>query len=267
MRHSAVRGLAFLLLFCGLFPCLPGIANAQDNAEETHAPPKITLQLDTDIRQALAQIFMAMGVSYSITPSVKEERVLCSFKETPARIALESVLRNASQPLTYRFNDNVYTVLPRFEAPPTVAWHGKVVLRLHKKGRVDPMVLDLRGSARCDQTIHLEGRIEGFIEARGLQASHIKLSIRPCADWKTGGELWEADGRVDLTWKPQGEKRPLRWYQSFKGLVYDQEDANSKGRGRPLTSMTFQAKDSKLPLLAVEIYLLPSILSQTIGIQ
>ncbi len=73
---------------------------------------KVTLNLENaDIRYALKMLFEMVGVNYVLEENV-QGAVTASLTDVSFRVALENILRTTQSqlPLTYRVQDNVYTV-------------------------------------------------------------------------------------------------------------------------------------------------------------
>ncbi len=83
-------------------------------SEVTHENGSLTARFrHADIVEALTQVFDALGVNYVISPDVAKGTVTCSFKGLPLGEVLSSMLKGAHQQLTWRFEGNVYYVVPK----------------------------------------------------------------------------------------------------------------------------------------------------------
>jgi len=87
-------------------------APAYAQADESVSNKKVTLNFENaDIRYALKMLFNMVGVNYLLDENVQGS-VTASLNDVTFRVALENILRTTQSqvPLTYRVQDNVYTV-------------------------------------------------------------------------------------------------------------------------------------------------------------
>jgi type II secretory pathway component GspD/PulD (secretin) len=68
-----------------------------------------------DIHAALKKFFDGIESSYMIKSNVEVDRVTCSLRNVTREKALETILAAVKQPLTYRVEEGVYTILPKAE--------------------------------------------------------------------------------------------------------------------------------------------------------
>jgi hypothetical protein len=101
---------------CLLTAGAPSLALAQaDGVTQDLNNKKVTLNLENaDIRYGLKLLFQAVGANYSIDQNV-QGAVSVSLTNVSFRVALDSLLRAASMPLTYRQENGVYTISPKRE--------------------------------------------------------------------------------------------------------------------------------------------------------
>src|SRR5262249_45001678 len=116
-KHSVI----FAILVCAAtILLLPAAVRADDdeNSPTTLLENKpITLHFDrTDFWEALKQTFESVGVSYIINPTKSNGVVTASFVKVPFRVALETILRTSSA-LTYRYENGIYSVVPKTDEP------------------------------------------------------------------------------------------------------------------------------------------------------
>jgi hypothetical protein len=92
----------------------PAIAQSGSAGSEINTK-KVTLNLENaDIRYGLKLLFQAAGANYSIDQNV-QGAVSVSLNDVSFRVALESLLKSASTPLTYRVEEGVYLIAPKRE--------------------------------------------------------------------------------------------------------------------------------------------------------
>ena len=71
---------------------------------------KITLKREnTDIQDILRDLFKAVKANYVIDEAIKG-KLSVSFDQVPFRVALETVLKLAAEPLAYKFDNGIYTL-------------------------------------------------------------------------------------------------------------------------------------------------------------
>lgn len=79
----------------------------------------VSLDLEgVDLYQALTLLFKQAKVQYSLDNSLRGTLVTMHVKQ-PFKRALEATLKASSLPITYQYQDGVYSVVPIVEAPET----------------------------------------------------------------------------------------------------------------------------------------------------
>jgi hypothetical protein len=118
-RKVAVWGVALGLTLAPVY-FTASAAHAQDNdakggqASEL-SNKKVTLNLENaDIRYALKLLFNSVGANYTLDPGVQGS-VTLALTDVSFRTALESAIKGAGTPLTYRVENNVYSISPKVE--------------------------------------------------------------------------------------------------------------------------------------------------------
>ena len=67
---------------------------------------------NTNLREALAEVFDAAGVDFTLSSNVPyTEVVTCSFNNASVQTVVESILRSLSVKLTYRIEGGVFTIM------------------------------------------------------------------------------------------------------------------------------------------------------------
>jgi hypothetical protein len=78
----------------------------------------ISLEMNNaDLRYALKAFFTAINANYALDQIV-EGTVTCGLHRVDQRIGLETILRCSAIPLTFRVEDNVYSISPMTEVQP-----------------------------------------------------------------------------------------------------------------------------------------------------
>jgi hypothetical protein len=107
---------ARLVVLIALSFCMAGAVGAQDGVELANR--RVTLQQENaDIRAVLKTLFQSAGVNYAADQAV-QGTVTVSLTEVSFRTALETVLRSAPEPLTYRVENGIYLIQPREVVEP-----------------------------------------------------------------------------------------------------------------------------------------------------
>jgi hypothetical protein len=97
---------------------IPARAQAADAGDVLNKRVSLNLE-NANIQYALKLLFQSVGVNYVLDPNV-QGTVTVSLTDVSFRVALASVLRStqATMPLTYRQEDNVFYISPRVEDTP-----------------------------------------------------------------------------------------------------------------------------------------------------
>ncbi len=115
-------GLAALSLTVLGLAALPLGAHAQGDQGGTDTSaeatgPKIKLDLENaDLYTALKLLFAQTKSQYTLDPSLRNIFVTVHISQ-PFRNALETLLRASGQPLTYKVENEVYSIVPKTEEP------------------------------------------------------------------------------------------------------------------------------------------------------
>ena len=114
-----VLGLSFLGVVAG-----PICAQAQDDPPSKQdgagdpANKKIDLDLEsTNLYYGLKLLFSQIKANFTIDESLKSLTVTAHLTQVPFRVALETLLKSTSTPLTYKVDNGIYSVVPKVEDP------------------------------------------------------------------------------------------------------------------------------------------------------
>jgi hypothetical protein len=113
-------GLAALSLTVLGLVALPLGAQAQGNQSGTDTSaeasgPKIKLQLENaDLYTALKLLFAQAKAQFTLDPALRSIFITVNINQ-PFRNALETLLRASGQPLTYKLENEVYSIVPKSE--------------------------------------------------------------------------------------------------------------------------------------------------------
>jgi type II secretory pathway component GspD/PulD (secretin) len=132
MKTINLRVIGLGLLFCGSLT-LPMRVAAQ--ASDVGGSPtadiekhKVNLDLESsNLYAGLKLIFSQVKCSFTIDESLKGLTVTAHLTDIPFRIALETLLKSTSAPLTYKLENGIYRVFPKVEEPPVKEEPGPVV--------------------------------------------------------------------------------------------------------------------------------------------
>src|SRR6266513_1341641 len=123
VRYGKWSLAALSLTALGLV-AVPIGAYAQDDKgardTNTSATDKQNMPVDLDVESAnlyyaLNLLFQHIKANFQLDPALKQLEVTAHFHKVPFRVALETLLKSSGQPLTYRFENNIYTVVPKVE--------------------------------------------------------------------------------------------------------------------------------------------------------
>jgi type II secretory pathway component GspD/PulD (secretin) len=118
--------LAVLSLTALGLVAVPQGAYAQDAKQDakgdtdTSATDKQNQKIDLNVESAnlyyaLNLLFQHIKANFQLDPALKQLEVTAHFNQVPFRVALETLLKSSGQPLTYRFENNIYSVVPKIE--------------------------------------------------------------------------------------------------------------------------------------------------------
>ncbi len=113
-------GLATLSLTAMGLLALPGIARAQDPPADPAAAAndptmkKVSLDLEsTNLYSALKLLFGHINANYYLDPSLKNAEVSVHLHDIPFKIVLDTLVKSTGLPLTWKFEDNIYRIVPK----------------------------------------------------------------------------------------------------------------------------------------------------------
>ena len=115
-------GLATLSLTALGLLALPGGARAQaqdppvDPAATANDPTmkKVSLDLEsTNLYSALKLLFGHINANYYLDPSLKNAEVSVHLHDIPFKIVLDTLVKSTGLPLTWKFEDNIYRIVPK----------------------------------------------------------------------------------------------------------------------------------------------------------
>src|ERR1051326_2577328 len=123
LARYGVFGLAALSLTALGLVAAPQGACAQGTKSgdtDTTATDLQNKPIDLDVESAnlyyaLNLLFQHIKANFQLDPSLKQLEVTAHFHNVPFKVALETLLKSSGQPLTYRFENNIYTVVPKKE--------------------------------------------------------------------------------------------------------------------------------------------------------
>jgi hypothetical protein len=120
--HINKIGLAALsLAVVGL--AAPVRTLAQDDPGSTKQADDITTKkIDLDLESSnlyygLKLLFSQVKANFTIDESLKSLTVTAHLSQVPFRVALETLLKSTSTPLTYKVESGIYSVVPKVEPP------------------------------------------------------------------------------------------------------------------------------------------------------
>jgi hypothetical protein len=124
MQHRTTKSVsaAVLLTFAVIGGCstLPALAQPPaDKGQEAVKDPsnqKIDLDLEsTNLYYGLKLLFSQIKANFTIDDSLKSLSVTAHLSQVPFRVALETLLKSTSTPLTYKVESGIYSVVPKVE--------------------------------------------------------------------------------------------------------------------------------------------------------
>ncbi len=129
LLRSYKIGLGVIALSAISFVAVPVNARAQDagtdttdNSTVSQIPnKKVSLTVESaDLFYALKLLFAQINAQYVLDSSLRGQLVTVTLKDQPFRIALETLLKSANLPLTYTFENNIYSIIPKIEDQPQI---------------------------------------------------------------------------------------------------------------------------------------------------
>src|ERR1043166_8832996 len=155
LSRKSVFSLGALSLAVLGLAAVPVGAYAQEKDTDTNATDlqnkKINLDVESaNLYYALNLLFQHIKANFQLDPSLKQLEVTAHFHDVPFRVALETLLKSSGQPLTYRFENNIYSVVPKVEdkGEPTPIDTGKAIPDLEGTKYRKPLKI------RSDQLIY-----------------------------------------------------------------------------------------------------------------
>ena len=112
-------GLAALSLTAmGLLALPGGSARAQDTppVPDANDPTmkKVSLDLEqTNLYSALKLLFGHINANYFLDPSLKNSEVSVHLRDVPFKIVLDTLIKSTGLPITWKFEDNIYRIVPK----------------------------------------------------------------------------------------------------------------------------------------------------------
>src|ERR1051325_9785057 len=122
LSRSGKLSLAALSLTALGLVAVPAGAFAQDakGDTDTNATDLSNTKIDLNVEgaslyHALNLLFQHIKANFSLDPALKQLEVSAHFHQVPFRVALETLLKTSGRPLTYRLENDIYTIVPRVE--------------------------------------------------------------------------------------------------------------------------------------------------------
>jgi len=113
-------GLAALSLTAMGLLALPGGARAQGQdtppASDANDPTmkKVSLELEqTNLYSALKLLFSHINANYFLDPSLKNSEVSVHLHDIPFKTVLDTLVKSTGLPITWKFEDNIYRIVPK----------------------------------------------------------------------------------------------------------------------------------------------------------
>ena len=96
------------------------VAQKTKGDTDTSSTELMNKPIDLDVESAnlysaLNMLFQHTKANFTLDPSLKQLKVTAHFHQVLFRIALETLLKASGQPLTYRFENDIYSVVPKVE--------------------------------------------------------------------------------------------------------------------------------------------------------
>ena len=148
-------GLAALSLTAMGLLAVPGAARAQDTppASDANDPTmkKVTLDLEsTNLYSALKLLFGHINANYYLDPSLKNAEVSVHLHDIPFKTVLDTLVKSTGLPLTWKFEDNIYRIVPK-EAEVTLDPEaGKLADEIKNEDKTPKFVIISRDSFAFD---------------------------------------------------------------------------------------------------------------------
>ncbi|MCW3054845.1 MAG: hypothetical protein JWN14_4015 [Chthonomonadales bacterium] len=153
-KHT-IASLSLILL--GL-PALSGGAHAQDTAmpppaSEATDPTmkKVTLDLEqTNLYSALKLLFSHINANYFLDPSLKNSEVSVHLHDVPFKIVLDTLVKSTGLPITWKFDQNIYRIVPKEVETTALPEEGRSTLPETPEGKSPRIVMLSRDSFSFD---------------------------------------------------------------------------------------------------------------------
>lgn len=120
VRYGKIGLAAMALTVLGI-TAAPICAHAQTDGDapagaSDPANKKIDLDLEsTNLYYGLKLLFSQVKANFTIDESLKSLTVTAHLTQVPFRVALETLLKSTSTPLTYKVENGIYSVVPKVE--------------------------------------------------------------------------------------------------------------------------------------------------------
>jgi hypothetical protein len=122
INKIAVAALSLAII--GLAAPVRSVAQDDSNnpkQADDAANKKIDLDLEsTNLYYGLKLLFSQVKANFTIDESLKSLTVTAHLTQVPFRIALETLLKSTSTPLTYKVENGIYSVVPKVETGESV---------------------------------------------------------------------------------------------------------------------------------------------------
>jgi len=118
---SGIKGIVVIcLLFCGSLAAPTKVVAQGSGGTQTGGVDKQSVSLDLEsssLYYGLKLLFTQAKCNFTIDESLKSLTVTAHLTDVPFRIALETLLKSTSMPLTYKLENGIYSVIPKIEEP------------------------------------------------------------------------------------------------------------------------------------------------------
>lgn len=265
MRNSiAPLRLPLLTLALAASISVPLQAHAQSASNLPPNNPQISLRLqEADLQNVFQQIFKEAKVNYTIDPKIKGV-VSAVLEGVPLQRALDLIVKRASPPLTYRFENGVYSVMLKdleragtVTAKQDIAVKVEIVLMAGKGEKTSKAVVSMLGRAPSAGTIKLQAMTDGKPDGDAtlaVSSGDYALTLKPTFN-SDGSIQIDTDATLDISYRLPGETG----FQHFKTKL------SGGGRYRAgdtivFSSTVLKSQDDKAPNNTAEllIFLTPT---------
>jgi len=126
-------GIAALSLTAMSLLIAPCAARAQDNtppASDANDPTmkKVSLDLEqTNLYSALKLLFSHINANYFLDPSLKNSEVSVHLHDIPFKTVLDTLVKSTGLPITWKFEDNIYRIVPKEVDAPNPSETGELI--------------------------------------------------------------------------------------------------------------------------------------------